>query len=66
MTNATQQQQMLPANIIAQQLGGANRLKAMIGAKNFFHDNDGNTLRFTFKMCSKAKLVKITLNGLDL
>ena len=48
------------------QLGGSNRLNVMIGAKDFFSDNDGKTLVFKFSMCKKANCVKITLNGLDL
>lgn len=38
----------------------------MIGAKDFYHENEGRTLSFRFKSCNKANLVKITLNGLDL
>lgn|SRR3990167_1305965 len=62
MTTAT----MKPADIILQQIGGSARLKVMIGAKDFFSDNDGQTLSFKFAMCNKASVIKITLNGLDL
>jgi len=58
--------ELKPADIICQQLGGMNRLAMMIGATNFFSDDDGYTLRFNFKMCKAAKLITITLNGLDL
>lgn len=56
----------IAANETLRQLGGTGRLKAMIGATNFFHENDGRTLRFHFAMCKTAKVVTITLNGLDL
>jgi len=56
---------MTIADTTLTQLGGRNRLKAMIGAKDFFSDNDGATLSFKFKMCKKASFVKITLNGKD-
>ena len=56
---------MTPADITLRQLGGRGRLNAMIGAKDFFSDNDGRTLTFKFRLCKKANYVKITLNGLD-
>jgi len=65
MSNETAEE-LKPADIICQQLGGINRLAMMIGARNFFSDDDGRTLRFNFKMCKAASLIVITLNGLDL
>jgi hypothetical protein len=53
------------ADEIVRQLGGANKLKAMIGAKQFYSDNDGNTLVFKFPNPRGPNLVKITLNGMD-
>lgn len=46
-------------------LGGAGRLTAMIGAKNFTCDEKG-TLTFTFSGCKKINQVSFELNGLDL
>lgn len=57
---------MKPADVILQQLGGRNRLNVMIGAKDFYSVNDGNTLSFKFAGCKKANCVKITLNARDL
>jgi hypothetical protein len=56
---------MKPADVILQQLGGPNRLHAMIGAANFYSDNGGRTLGFAFKMCKEASHIKITLNDMD-
>lgn len=56
---------MKPADITLQQLGGRRRLGVMIGAYDFFSDNDGQTLTFKFKMCKEANCVKITLNAMD-
>jgi hypothetical protein len=53
------------AETTLQQLGGAGRLTAMIGAKHFGYDKNG-TLTFQFKMCKKANGVRIELNGKDL
>lgn len=53
------------AETTLQQLGGSGKLSAMIGAKNFTHDKNG-ALQFHFKMCKKANIVKIELNGMDL
>lgn len=58
------QQELAPADIIAQQLGGQRKLKLMVGAKDFFSDDNGNTLVFNFKS-SKANYVRITLNSMD-
>jgi hypothetical protein len=57
---------MNAATITAQQLGGTNRLKTMIGAKDFMHDNGGNTLMFKFSGSKVANYVRITLNAVDL
>ena len=60
------------ANTIFKQLtlseAGANRLKAMVGAKNFnYSAADSNAaFRFTAKAKNKANYLKITLNGNDL
>ena len=54
-----------PADIILQQLGGQNRLNVMIGAKDFYSEDDGRTLRFTFKMFKPANLIKVKLTVMD-
>ena len=54
-----------PADIICHQMGGQGRLKAMIGAHDFFSDNNGQTLVFKFRSCRKANYIKITLNSMD-
>jgi hypothetical protein len=51
------------ARTILQQLGGANRLRAMTGAYNFI--DTGKGLSFRIKN-AKANYIKITLNSLDL
>ena len=54
----------LIANEILNQLGG-NRFIAMTGAKTLVHDD--NSLRFRIgKNKSRANMIRITLNGLDL
>ena len=58
--------EMKPADIILQQLGGARRLAIMIGAKDFFSDDNGATLIFRFAMCETSNRIRIKLNGLDL
>lgn len=59
---------MKPADIILQQMGGQRRLNVMIGAKDIFSDNGGNTLVFKFanQKRSKPNYIKITLNSMDL
>lgn len=52
------------AQTILKQLGGARRLKAMIGAKNFI--DGGSYLTFRFPMRNQKAFCKITVNGLDL
>lgn len=54
---------LLIAQTIFNQIGGC-RFKAMVGASHFAHTH--NALRFRFKMCNKANVCLITLNGLDL
>ena len=58
---------MKAADIILNQLGGRNNLKAMIGAKEFYSENDGQTLyfKFTAKANQGIKIVKITLTLMD-
>lgn len=62
-----QEQQRSAADEILMQLGGRNRLRVAIGAKDFFSDNNGNTL--VFKVGSGAKNgikhIKIHLNVMD-
>lgn len=53
------------ANTTLEQLGGANKLKAMVGATNFSYDSKG-TLTFSFKSCRKANIVSISLSPMDL
>ncbi|AVB12074.1 hypothetical protein P8807_09970 [Bacillus subtilis] len=52
------------AETILTQLGGANKLSAMFGAKNFSFGEEDVT--FSFQGCSKANMMKISLNGKDL
>jgi hypothetical protein len=70
MSSATQTErgnEMKPAEIIMQQLGGGRRLSIMIGARNFFSDNDGRTLLFSFpnKKRSAPNFIQITLTERD-
>lgn len=52
--------------IILEQLGG-NKFIAMTGAKNFMHENDGNTLIMDLPVNkSLARKLRITLNANDL
>jgi len=52
------------AREILRQLGGGNKLAAMIGAHGF--TSEGRDLSFAFKGSREANRVKITLNELDL
>jgi len=56
------------ADIILKQLGGAGRLRAMIGARDIMSENGGKTLVFKFpnKQRSKPNCIKITLTSMDL
>ncbi len=65
MTTTTHAPAQAPADIILSQLGGTGRLSAMIGAKHFFSDDDGNTLVFKFKGSKVANYVRITLTPAD-
>jgi hypothetical protein len=51
------------AKTILNQLGGIGKLKAMVSANNFVAD--ANSLKFAFKGCKKANIIKIELNPLD-
>lgn len=51
------------ANTIIQQLGGANKLRAMIGAGPFLGDD--NSVQFSFKGSRKANKCRITLDWTD-
>lgn len=53
--------------IILMQLGGASKLTAMLGVKNFLYDNSKNLLSFQFKGCKKANLFTVIYDsGKDL
>ena len=62
--NYTKDEKMNIANAIIRQMGGLNRLNAMIGAKNFLALNAG--VRFDFKMNPKINRCEIELNEMDL
>ena len=58
--------QQIP-KIIVKQLGGKNRLQAMIGAYNFLYSSEDTTwISFKFKGSKKFNYIKITLNAMDL
>ena len=59
---------MFDAQTVVSQLGGAGRLKAMIGAKNFIQSQADNYLQFQFMSGAKNKAnrIRITLNANDL
>ena len=54
------------AETVFAQLGGKNKLKGMIGAKDFMKDDKTKSVMFKFKGSKKANYVKITLNQNDL
>jgi hypothetical protein len=56
-----------PADIILQQLGGRNRLR-LVGAKDIYSADNGNSLVFKFMRGAKNKAtyIKINLDGTDL
>ena len=54
------------ANIILRQLGGAGRVRAMLGVKSFVAEENGLSFRFPNPRRSLANHIRITLNGLDL
>jgi len=49
------------ANTILAHMGGAGRLKAMIGAKDFVGDTDSLAFKWSAKTKNDAKMVKVTL-----
>ena len=51
------------AQTILKQMGGTNRLSAMIGANNFI--NHGDAVSFRFKGSTFANYFKVTLNSMD-
>lgn len=51
---------------VLKQLGGENKLRAMIGINSIGYDNDSKTVIFKFKGSRKANQVSITLNNNDL
>ena len=54
------------AATIFQQLGGTNRLKAMIGAKYVTMDSAKNEVGFRFSLNRKMNYCRITLTCMDL
>jgi hypothetical protein len=54
------------ANIILKQMGGAGRIRAMTGAKQFIAIKDGLQFRFPNKAAGKPNFVKIELTPADL
>jgi hypothetical protein len=64
MTTQTSSPGQQIATTILSQLGGTNKLSAMINAKNFIHDN--NSLTFQFSGNKKINYITIELNSLDL
>jgi hypothetical protein len=64
-TEQTASNGQIIAQTIIQQLGGTNRLSAMLNAKNFTHDQSGK-LTFQFSGCKKYNYIEISLNSLDL
>jgi len=59
---------MIDAQTVISQLGGAGRLKAMIGAKNFVQSQADSWVKFQFMSGAKNKAnrLRITLNSQDL
>lgn len=53
------------AMTILRQLGGAPRLSAMIGAKNFLMLDDGVSFQFPNRLRSKPNYCKVTLDPRD-
>ena len=66
LLEATQEKTAKPADIILQQMGGARRLKMMIGASEFGFENGGKTLRFRFPMKRQKTICEVTLTSMDL
>lgn len=64
---STEERKQIASAIVAQ-LGGMNRLIAMVGAKDFVVGEDAKQnvyLGFKFKGSRKANYVSITLNAMD-
>ena len=58
----TKEERLSVANTIINQMGGANRLGAMIGANGFMaNDDECGGLVFSFKSCRKANKCRVTL-----
>lgn len=53
------------ADTIAQQLGGYNRVKVMIGVKSFIYSDNTLSMRFTAKAKAKINAILITLTPMD-
>jgi len=62
--NNTQEENKRIAMTIINQMGGAGKLKAMLGVKQFLVIDEG--VVFQFKMNSKMNKCEIKLNGMDL
>lgn len=57
-----------PADITLQQMGGANRLKSAIGAKDFYSSGEHNetlVFKFTARSQNSSNYIRITLNSMD-
>lgn len=65
LVQRTQLQESQAANAILQQLGGAGRLKAMIGAKHFMGGKNSLSFKFPNRSRSKPNYVTITLESSD-
>ena len=52
------------ADTTLEQIGGYGKLRAMVGASNFHHDDDG-ALTFHFKGSRKANRVRVELHPSD-
>lgn len=63
-TTLPKQEAKTVAETTLQQIGNYGKLKAMIGASNFSFDGSG-ALTFSFKLCSKANVVRIELHWTD-
>lgn len=62
MSNTTDQ---TVGRTILAQMGGAGRIRMMIGAKRFVTHPDGVSFKFPNRARSKANFVKVTLTPLD-
>ena len=64
MTQYTDKEKLEIANTIIRQMGGAGKLKAMIGARDFLALDSG--VQFSFKMNTKMNKCIVELTGDDL